>query len=167
MPARAPSQGPEARDQLAALGATLRARRKALRIAAVTTAEAAGISRVTLHRIEKGEPSVTIGAVAAVATALGLLIEVHDPSLTTTATATTSLPEQIPIAAWPALRRIGWQLADDTVLSPRDAWALYDRNWRHVDTVALSPAERRLVQALAQRFGGSLRVDAADEEGDA
>jgi hypothetical protein len=26
----------------------------------------------------------------------------------------TRLPEQIPIASWPALRRTGWHLADDS-----------------------------------------------------
>jgi len=36
-------------------------KRKALRVSATVAAEAAGMSRVTLHRIEKGEPSVTMG----------------------------------------------------------------------------------------------------------
>jgi transcriptional regulator with XRE-family HTH domain len=35
---------------------------KALKVSATTAAEAAGMSRMTLHRIERGEPSVTMGA---------------------------------------------------------------------------------------------------------
>jgi transcriptional regulator with XRE-family HTH domain len=54
------------------LGAQLRALRKALKVNVTVAAEAAGISRVTLHRIEKGEPSVTMGAWANVAAALGM-----------------------------------------------------------------------------------------------
>ncbi|MEI2778185.1 MAG: helix-turn-helix domain-containing protein [Tetrasphaera sp.] len=54
------------------LGARLRDRRTALGVTAVVCAEAAGVSRVTLHRIEAGNPSVTIGAYINVAAALGL-----------------------------------------------------------------------------------------------
>ena len=54
------------------LGAQITARRKVLRIRAQICAEVAGISRVTLHRIEKGEPSVNIGAYMQVCEALGL-----------------------------------------------------------------------------------------------
>ena len=49
-------------EKLTALGQKIRSQRKALRITATATAEAAGMSRVTLHRIEQGEASVTIGA---------------------------------------------------------------------------------------------------------
>lgn len=45
---------------------------ESVRVTAIACAEAAGMSRVTLHRIEKGNPSVTIGAYINVATALGL-----------------------------------------------------------------------------------------------
>ena len=38
------------------LGARIRARRKSLGVNATAAAESAGMSRVTLHRIEKGEP---------------------------------------------------------------------------------------------------------------
>ena len=48
--------------QLQALGEQIRGQRTALRLSATVTAEAAGVSRVTLHRIEKGEPSVALGA---------------------------------------------------------------------------------------------------------
>ncbi|MBC7603974.1 MAG: helix-turn-helix domain-containing protein, partial [Ramlibacter sp.] len=57
MPATHPPLAPPAIDSLNTIGATLRARRKAMKVSAVAASEAAGISRVTLHRIEKGEPS--------------------------------------------------------------------------------------------------------------
>ena len=62
MPARTPIIASTAAEKLIALGKQIRAHRKALRISATAAAEAAGMSRVTLHRIEKGEPSVTMGA---------------------------------------------------------------------------------------------------------
>ena len=60
--------------QLKALGAQIRARRKALGVSATVTAEAAALSRVTLHRIEKGTPSVAMGAWANVCAALGMAL---------------------------------------------------------------------------------------------
>ena len=49
-------------DYLVELGKTLQMRRKALGVRSQVAADCACISRVTLHRIEKGEPSVRIGA---------------------------------------------------------------------------------------------------------
>ena len=62
MPKSSPPSAAQTLSELKALGAQLRAQRKALKVNATVAAEAAGISRVTLHRIEKGEPSVTMGA---------------------------------------------------------------------------------------------------------
>ena len=62
MPSKAPLSTTQSAAQLQALGAQLRARRKALRVSSTVAAEATGMSRVTLHRIEKGEPSVAAGA---------------------------------------------------------------------------------------------------------
>ena len=72
MPAATPPPTEISAAQLQAHGAAIRARRKALGVSATAAAEAAGISRVTLHRIEKGEPSVTAGAWSNVIVALGL-----------------------------------------------------------------------------------------------
>src|SRR5690625_633373 len=72
MPARNPDIAQHTENALAELGSELRSRRLALGVSAVTTAEAAGMSRVTLHRIEAGSPAVTIGAYANAAAALGL-----------------------------------------------------------------------------------------------
>ena len=79
MPARAPPVADAAATKLAALGMRIRDRRKALKVSAVDAAEAAGMSRVTLQRIERGEPSVTMGAWIGAATAVGLELELVDP----------------------------------------------------------------------------------------
>lgn len=67
-------------DTLASLGAAIRARRKQLRVSATAAAEAAGLSRVTLHRIERGEPSVAMGLYQRALGALGLRLQLaQDP----------------------------------------------------------------------------------------
>ena len=71
MPARDPAISIYAQEALIGIGQTLRNRRRALGISAVTTAEAAGMSRVALHRIEAGSPAVTVGALMNAAEALG------------------------------------------------------------------------------------------------
>ncbi len=79
MPARSPDTSRYTNDALAEIGEELRRRRKELGISAATTAEAAGMSRVTLHRIESGSPSVTIGAYMNAAAALGLQLALSKP----------------------------------------------------------------------------------------
>jgi transcriptional regulator with XRE-family HTH domain len=59
-------------DLLTRLGQQIRRVRREQKVSAVAAAESVGISRVTVHRIERGEPSVTIGAWLALANALGL-----------------------------------------------------------------------------------------------
>ncbi|MCB0363728.1 MAG: helix-turn-helix domain-containing protein, partial [Bdellovibrionales bacterium] len=72
MPAKAPPPGPQTEKTLRQLGRQIRAHRKGLKVSTISLAEAAGISRMTLNRIEKGESSVTIGAYMNVILALGL-----------------------------------------------------------------------------------------------
>lgn len=75
MPSKSPATTDICAAQLQALGAQIRSQRKALRLSATVTAEAAGLSRVTLHRIEKGEPSVTIGAWCSAMASLGMELQ--------------------------------------------------------------------------------------------
>lgn len=158
MPARAPLVSASVATKLAALGERIRERRKALKVSAVDAAEAAGMSRVTLQRIERGEPSVTMGAYIGAATAVGLELELVDPREPARgkggARGKPPFPTRIRLADYPQLKRLAWQLHGVTTLTPEDALGLYERNWRHVDTAALEPAERALVNALAQHLGG-------------
>jgi transcriptional regulator with XRE-family HTH domain len=152
MPARTPPVAEAAANRLAALGQRIRDQRKALKVSAVDTAEAAGMSRVTLQRIERGEPSVTMGAYIGAAAAVGLELELVDPRAA--ARGKRPYPARIKLADYPQLKRLAWQLHGVTTLRPEEALALYERNWRHVDSTALAPAERALVNALMQHLGG-------------
>jgi transcriptional regulator with XRE-family HTH domain len=60
------------RRALRKLGKDIRDARLRRRISATLLAERASISRTTLHKIEKGEPGVSIGNVATVLFALGM-----------------------------------------------------------------------------------------------
>lgn len=150
MPALAPPVEAQLAAWLVELGARLRAQRKALKVSATAAAEAAGMSRVTWHRIERGEPSVTMGAYLGAAAVLGLRVEVVDPLAAAPA---IGLPERLRVGDYPQLARLAWQLDAATELAPREAFALYERNWRHVDVPALEGRERELVSELAHRFG--------------
>jgi transcriptional regulator with XRE-family HTH domain len=134
---------------LAALGAQLRAARKAQKVSAVALAEAAGLSRLTLHRIERGEPGVAMAHWAAVAHALGLHFGLHVPEQE----AADAVPEAIVLAEYPALRQLACQIPGVADLDPAAALALYERNWCHVDVDALVPRERALIRRLTRALG--------------
>jgi transcriptional regulator with XRE-family HTH domain len=136
----------------------VRERRKDLRVSAVAAAEAAGISRVTLHRIEKGEPAVTMGAYLRVMAALGLQLSAGLPQAPAEVPRAGWLPARIRIADYPWLKQLAWQIHGPQELTPREALGIYERNWRHLDTATLSPAEKDLVEALRLALGADADV---------
>ena len=77
MPATSPPVDAAVLAGLAELGNKIRARREELGRTMNQTADAAGLSRVTVHRIERGTPSVTMGAYLNVIAALGLSVDLH------------------------------------------------------------------------------------------
>ena len=135
-------------DALAALGRHILALRKMQKLTAEVVAQAAGISRVTLHRIERGEPSVAVGAYALVLNALGTSLAAFGQPASI-----PQLPESITISAFPGLRQITWQLRDDTELTPLEAWQVYRANWVRLDQNLLMKHEINLLNALEQKFG--------------
>jgi transcriptional regulator with XRE-family HTH domain len=146
MPARPNHITPATENKLAALGQQIRAYRKALSISATTLAEAAGMSRITLHRIEAGEPAVTMGAYFNAMTALGIHFGI--------------VPMEHPEAAEPGRDddRRGWipariKLADYPQLTPTEALGIYERNWRHLDESLLTQHEKELIEALNAGLG--------------
>jgi transcriptional regulator with XRE-family HTH domain len=151
MPATLRPVAPVDRKRLAVLGERIRAARKRQRVTAVAAAEAAGISRVTLHRIERGEPTVAIGAWIAVAAALGLSFDLLAAKA---AAGAPKLPKRIRLRDYPQLKKLAWQLSGVNEISPPQALDLYERNWRHLDRTALSDAEAALIEALARDLGG-------------
>ena len=64
----------DAISQLADIGQLIRQHRRSFKITANAAAQTAGISRVTLYRIEKGEPTVSMGAYLNVVSALDLTL---------------------------------------------------------------------------------------------
>ena len=137
---------------LSRLGEQIRARRKALGVNATNTAESAGISRVTLHRIEKGEPSVAMGAYLNVLSALGLGLPDAD-KLSATQNG-GSIPTKIRLDDFPQLRQLAWQVHGTDSLTPIEARDIYERNWRHLDLAKLDDTERQLINALQTGLGG-------------
>ena len=147
--------------QLQALGQQIRARRKALRVSSTAAAEAAGVSRVTLHRIEKGEPSVAGGAWAQAMAALGMELQARHTEEPTSADNNgnpANLAEWIPVRVllhnYPQLKALAWQVHGTHTLSPLEAWGIYERNARHLDMAAMSASEHALLQGLRTGLGG-------------
>jgi transcriptional regulator with XRE-family HTH domain len=140
---------------LQALGRQLRAQRKALGVSAVVTSEAAGMSRVTLHRIEQGAPSVTVGAWANVIAALGMQL-----NLQTTAAGHSKdrpaagwLPVRVALADYPQLKALAWQVQGTHYLTLIEAHDIYERNARHLDRANMTAQEQALIDALQQALG--------------
>lgn len=154
MPAKAPPVSEAVATRLRALGERIRAHRERQKVSATAAAESAGMSRVTLHRIERGEPSVTMGAYLSAIDAVGLRLELRDPQARPVTVDIASLPERVRLADFPQLKRLAWQLHGVAELNPADALNLYERNWRHIDQSRMEPAERALLQALVDRLGG-------------
>jgi len=139
------------------LGQALRATRLALGITVTAAAQAAQISRVTWHRLEKGEPTVALGALLAAAQVLDMalvLVPSGAAGAPTPRSPDDHLPLQIALADYPQLRQLAWQVGDrQQVLTPREALGLYERNWRHMQHDALEPRERALLDALRRVLG--------------
>lgn len=158
MPAKPPITASITADKLIALGQQIRVHRKALRISATTAAEAAGMSRVTLHRIEKGEPAVTMGAYVNAMAALGLNFGLVAPAKVIESHHSENregwIPARIRLKDYPQLKQLAWQVQNVENLSPTEAWDIYERNWRHMDEQALTVHERQLVDALRLAFAG-------------
>jgi transcriptional regulator with XRE-family HTH domain len=154
VPAKAPPVGNVLATRLQALGARIRAHRAGQKVSATVAAEAAGISRVTLHRIERGEPSVTMGAYLSAIHAVGLQLDLRDPLARPAPADFSSVPARIRLADFPQLKGLAWQLHDVDEVSPADALSLYERNWRHIDRATMAPAERALLEGLVDQVGG-------------
>lgn len=144
------------------LGAQIRQRRKVLGVNVTTAAEAAGVSRGTWHRMEKGEFTVTIGAWFNALAVLGLefgigLTDVitqpqalHDPA--------AAIPVSVVLADFPQLAALAWQVQGVAAISPREAFSIYERNERHIDREKITPAEERLIASLEAVFGDAAGV---------
>jgi transcriptional regulator with XRE-family HTH domain len=108
-------------NALVELGKVIQIRRKELGVYLRYAADCACISRATLHRIEKGKPSVSIRAYMRVCKVLGLQLfaleapqEFITPKVTQIAIFDANRPddEQIAIQLYPQLKELVWQFRD-------------------------------------------------------
>lgn len=148
------------------LGERLRLARLRRGLSAQVVADAAGTTRVTLHRLEAGTPAVTLGTLAKVLDALGLAsdlvllarddriarqrLDAHLP-----ARRKSRLPQAIRLQDLPHLREVAaWHLPDEeTTLSPQEVFNLYERHWRHIDPARITGKEASLLKRLTQTVG--------------
>lgn len=138
--------------RLEALGRQIRTRRKALGLSATVVAEAAGLSRVTLHRIENGAASVTMAAYLNVSAALGLDFSLSAPADQAAPAPAADragwIPARVRLGDYPQLKQLAWQVHGVDDLTPTEALSIYERNWRHIDASRLQPHEQQLIDAL-------------------
>ena len=162
MPASTPTVTQRASSALQVLGQTIRARRKALGVNATSAAQSAGMSRVTWHRIENGEPSVTMGAYLNAMGVLDLDMEVAPAQEKNKPQAPVShedwIPARVRLADYPQLKRLAWQVHGTDTLTPMEALSIYERNVRHIDPDAVEPHERQLMAALQRGLGNETHV---------
>ena len=156
MPAKAPYISSQLSQELTSLGRSICAQRKKLGLTTIVTAEAAGISRVTLHRVERGEPSVTMGAYLNVLHALGMELQAYlpgkQPETHRKLDEKKWIPARIPLADYPQLQQLAWQIHGTEYLTPPEALTIYERNWRHLDFAAIEDREKNLIEALQTAF---------------
>jgi len=144
---------------LVRLGAQITARRKVLKVRAQSCAGAANISRVTLHRIEKGEPSVSIGAYLQVCEALGLHLALLPLGLQEAPEKHQSHDEgsagmpHIRIKDYPQLKALSWQLDEEDYLTDAEVMSIYERNKRFLDLDHIDDRERALMHSLVKHNG--------------
>jgi hypothetical protein len=62
------------------------------------------------------------------------------------------------LADYPMLKELAWGLHDE-YLPAREAFALYERNWRYVDRARLADPEKTLIRHLTDGFGGGIFLD--------
>ena len=159
MPAKLSAISSVVANRAVEVGAQIRAYRKALGVSATTAAQAAGMSRVTWYRIEKGATTVTVGAYMSALAVLGLDLKIIQPSTydhdsDNKSISAESIPVRIALSDYPQLKQLAWQVHGVDDLSPREALSIYERNWRHLDLKTMELHERNLVAALRQIFTG-------------
>jgi transcriptional regulator with XRE-family HTH domain len=173
MPAKPQPVPPAFAQLLRELGERLRNARLRRKLTAGGVAASAGVSRVTVHRAERGEPAIATGTLIRIMGALDIAGDVallarddktgrllQDAQLRprrSKAPATTKPPRRIRVERYPQLRQIAWHLGSPTLeLGPEEAFALYERNWRHVDRAAMTASEAALVKRLTATVGNGV-----------
>lgn len=120
-------------------------------------AKAAHVSLKTVTNMERAIDKHDIGIqkILRVLQALGMGMEltvteqdVHDVSKAQRTPCPT-----IALKDYPQLTLLAWNRADKDVIDEAEAFALYEQNWRHVDSAALTTKEQALIDKLTQQYG--------------
>lgn len=61
----------------------------------------------------------------------------------------------IRLSDYPQLADLAWNRTDEFIPA-KEAFQLYERNWRFVDVNSLGPGERQLIDRLKDEFGGGV-----------
>ena len=61
----------------------------------------------------------------------------------------------VELEPYPSLKLLCWNLAAARI-TRRDAFAIYERNWRWIDTASTPAHEREFIESLAEEFGSGL-----------
>ena len=141
---------------LRSLGVRLRDTRMSLRVSMTAAAQSAGVSRMTWHRMESGSPSVSAGSYARALDVLG--IAKTDEMAPASARPLGMIPTRIRVGDWPELAALAWSLRPATLLTPREALAVYERNFRHLDPLNLTDSEQALIQDLRDALRDDVRA---------
>lgn len=59
-------------------------------------------------------------------------------------------------AEFPELKTLVWNRDASRPIAAEEAFQLYERNWRHVNTDRLTPAEADLIRRLTDQFGNGI-----------
>lgn len=68
-------------------------------------------------------------------------------------------------ARYPALRALVWNRDPEVPLDGPTALAIYEAEWRHVDTARLTDEEQALIRSLARDHGGGAFLPVGDAYG--
>lgn len=149
----------DAISQLVDIGQLIKQHRKSFKITANAAAQTAGISRVTLHRIEKGEPTVSMGAYLNVVSALDLNLHLSgkgNRGYQANVNDVDTLPVRLSFSNYPQLKELAWHVQGVDELSLVEAHSIYERNKRFLDIENLSDSEQKLIELLGVAFEGAL-----------
>jgi hypothetical protein len=68
------------------------------------------------------------------------------------------IPTRIRVGDWPELAALAWSLQPDTLVTPREALELYERNFRHLNPLNLTESEQALIEDLRDGLGDDVRA---------
>lgn len=67
---------------------------------------------------------------------------------------------QINVNAYPQLKALCWNRADDAVVDGEEALGLYENNWRMVEPEKFEKRERELLDQLVAQYGNGFFMPA-------